>query len=376
MTKIDPGLIFIKNHLGSFAEIALPDGINRTVGGSATWGDYDNDGDADILITGQDGLNAKTLSIFINEGGQFIELIDPAFETLGIGYASWGDYDSDGDLDILASGSTYFDNEHVPTLYILKNQMSTKNEKPGTPGNFKITLADQQSCTLHWDAPADDHTPSSSLTYNIAIQNMNTGYLLHPFSEKTSGKRMVSGQGNVMMNKTWNLRNIEPGSYSIKVQAIDGGFEGSPWTSEEIFYAGSVAAPSNLTATYDDGKIHLSWKDNSLNEQYFIIERKLNDGEFVKYDSVSSNVNMFADATEDLGNFTYRIYAVNPNQKTDPSNLANILITDVESLAENKSYIYPNPTVNTVAIKGNEQMIKDASYRFEIPWACWSNRKM
>ena len=121
-----------------------------------------------------------------------------------------------GDLDILASGSTYFDNEHVPTLYILKNEISTKNEKPGIPGNLKITSDDQRSYALQWDAPADDHTPSSSLTYNISIQNMNTGYMLHPFSEKDSGKRMVSGQGNVMTNKTWNLRDIGPGCLRYK----------------------------------------------------------------------------------------------------------------------------------------------------------------
>ena len=166
---------------------------------------------------------------------------------------------------------------------------------PAFPAISRLPRLIKKSCTLHWDAPTDDHTPSPSLTYNIAIQNMNTGYLLHPFSERTSGKRMVSGQGNVMTNKTWNLRDIEPGTYYIKVQAVDGGFAGSSWTSEEIFYAGSLAAASNLTATYEDGEIHLSWKDNSVNEQYFVIERKLNDGEFVKYDSVSSNVNVFAD---------------------------------------------------------------------------------
>ena len=75
----------------------------------------------------------------------------------------------------------------------------------------------------------------------------------------------------------------------------------------------------------------------------------------------SSNVNVFADATAEVGTFTYRIYATNPNQKTDPSNPANILIADVEILPENMTYIYPNPADNMVTIKDNELTIGEAS---------------
>ena len=240
--------------------------------------------------------------------------------------------------------------------------MTTKNERPGIPADFNIASADEKFCTLQWNASTDDHTPSSSLTYNISIEEIqNAGYVLHPLSESAEGKRMVSQQGNVMLNTSWDLKDMQPGIYSIKVQAIDGGYAGSLWSSKKIFYAGSLAAPANLTATSDNGGIQLSWKDNSVNEQYFIIERRLNGGEFLKLDSVLSNVNVYLDKTDDFGSFTYRVYAVNPNQKTDPSNLANILITDVESLPENLTHIYPNPAGNIVTIKSSERMIGDAT---------------
>jgi hypothetical protein len=341
-----------RNDSGSFSDVPLPSELNATASGSAKWGDYDNDGDADILITGKTGFEAKRLSIWLNEGDGFTELIDPAFEMLGIGYSSWGDYDNDGDLDILVTGASYFDNENVPTLYILRNEMDKKNSDPVVPANFQISVKDQNSCELRWEASTDDITPSASLTYNISILNTNTqAYMIHPFSDKLSGERIVNQQGNVMLNKNWIINGFAPGTYAIKVQAIDGGFRGSPW-AEKIFYVGSLSAPVDLTASYANEKIHLSWMDNSVNEEFFIIERKVGDGEFVKHDSVSSNVNTFSDEVEDFGNYVYRIYAVNPTQKTDYSNNAGILITGLESSVQNTTSLYPNPRHEYDDVKG------------------------
>ena len=70
--------------------------------GSVNWGDYDNDGDIDILATGQ---NTEEKSfIYKNDSGGFIE-IDPGFAYFGAySYACWGDYDNDGDLDVFITG--------------------------------------------------------------------------------------------------------------------------------------------------------------------------------------------------------------------------------------------------------------------------------
>jgi hypothetical protein len=242
--------------------------------------------------------------------------------------------------------------------------MDKKNSNPGIPTNFQIAAKDLNSCELRWEASIDDITPSSSLTYNISIRNTNTeAHVIHPLSDNLSGKRMVNQQGNVMLNKNWVINGFAPGTYSIKVQAIDGGFRGSPW-AEKNFYVGSLSAPGDLTANYANEKIHLSWKDNSVNEEFFIIERKFGDGEFVKYDSVSLNVNTFLDAVNDFGNYSYRIYAVNPTQKTDYSNTAGILITELESGVENTISLYPNPAMNTMTLRVKEP--KDKSAFFSI----------
>ena len=72
--------------------------------GSAKWGDYDNDGDLDILLTGYTGTGS-TSKIYRNNGDNtFTEQTSIALTGVYWSSAVWGDYDNDGDLDILMTG--------------------------------------------------------------------------------------------------------------------------------------------------------------------------------------------------------------------------------------------------------------------------------
>jgi len=72
--------------------------------GAAAWGDYDNDGDLDLLLTGfmNPGLISK---IYRNNGGSFND-IGAGLPSVQNGAVAWGDYDNDGDLDLLLTGDT------------------------------------------------------------------------------------------------------------------------------------------------------------------------------------------------------------------------------------------------------------------------------
>jgi len=67
-------------------------------------GDYDNDGDLDVLITGFGETYYDTLSaICRNDGEDTFTQIDPPFRSTP-GRPKWADWDNDGDLDVLVVG--------------------------------------------------------------------------------------------------------------------------------------------------------------------------------------------------------------------------------------------------------------------------------
>ena len=71
---------------------------------SVDWGDYDNDGDLDILITGET-YSGEDSKIYKNNGdGTFTEQTGISLTGVSYSSAAWGDYDNDGDLDIVLSG--------------------------------------------------------------------------------------------------------------------------------------------------------------------------------------------------------------------------------------------------------------------------------
>jgi uncharacterized repeat protein (TIGR01451 family) len=77
---------------------------------SVAWGDYDNDGDLDILLTGSIGWPHSASRIYCNDsgtpsGGWTFTDIGAGLPGTFFGSAAWGDYDNDGDLDILLTGS-------------------------------------------------------------------------------------------------------------------------------------------------------------------------------------------------------------------------------------------------------------------------------
>ncbi len=69
------------------------------------WGDYDNDGDLDLLITGETAIPGYRTNtrLYRNDGGTFAE-VSTGFPGVSVGAAAWGDYDNDGDLDLLLAG--------------------------------------------------------------------------------------------------------------------------------------------------------------------------------------------------------------------------------------------------------------------------------
>ena len=85
-----------------FAPISA--GLRGVRNGAAAWGDYDNDGDLDILLTGSPDPGINLSEIYKNTAGSFAPINAPLADVASGSSVAWGDYDNDGDLDILLAG--------------------------------------------------------------------------------------------------------------------------------------------------------------------------------------------------------------------------------------------------------------------------------
>ncbi|MGB1891595.1 MAG: Ig-like domain-containing protein [Candidatus Latescibacterota bacterium] len=93
------------------------------------WGDADNDGDIDLVVSGMDGNGLSQTVFYRNAEGVLLrdETNSETLVNLHNGALAWGDYDGDGDLDLAVSG------ENVTSSGGL-NAVSEfyKNDPPGT----------------------------------------------------------------------------------------------------------------------------------------------------------------------------------------------------------------------------------------------------
>ena len=79
-------------------------GIPDLSNGDFDFADYDNDGDDDLLAMGA-GINVNITAVFISNGdGTFTNANANIIDKVDLGTCNWTDYDGDGDLDIFITG--------------------------------------------------------------------------------------------------------------------------------------------------------------------------------------------------------------------------------------------------------------------------------
>jgi hypothetical protein len=241
---------------GNFTDISA--GLTGVYGGSAAWGDCDNDGDLDILLTGYywDGSDNYVANVYQNDGGGAFTDIGAGLTGVSDASVAWGDYDNDGDLDILLTGSTGWP-DVVAKVY--RNSNSTTNIVPSAPTGLGANVSDY-TAALTWSAPGSPGTtPVGALTYNLRVgTGPGKGDIVPPHAftvpPSLNGRRLVPAMGNVQHGLTATLEGLPDGTYYWSVQAIDHTFAGSHFSDEGQFTV-SVFPPLSLSkrATPDEG---------------------------------------------------------------------------------------------------------------------------
>ncbi len=106
-----------RNDGGSFTKLTTGPHVNDPMQSfSASWGDYDNDGDLDLVVANNVG---QTNMLYRNDAGTFVRVLtSPISTNAGASVSSaWGDIDNDGDLDLFITRA-FGVSDDVNLLYI------------------------------------------------------------------------------------------------------------------------------------------------------------------------------------------------------------------------------------------------------------------
>jgi hypothetical protein len=201
------------------------------------WGDVDNDGDLDLAILDKDGFSNLGISIFLNDGaGTFSDTHSWLAINNNNHSFALGDCDRDGDLDIFTGGS------------IFKNAGQFTNTAPAAPSGLSSSMNGLKA-TLNWTAPTDDHTPSTGLTYNVRVGTNPGANDILCGSSDAAGVRRMPGIGNAGGQCSFTLSNLPTGTYYWSVQAIDSAYVGSVWSAGASFTVSGIRISGHVATS-------------------------------------------------------------------------------------------------------------------------------
>jgi len=199
---------------------------------AATWADYDSDGDMDILLAGNynSGSNIEGRArIYTNTNGVFSdsgnELPSPRAAGDRGGTFSWLDIDNDGDLDYFIAGQYFVPGGNglvEAQMHVYRNDVAGQNYAPSSPAALDVTLLGENTVRLSWIPATDDHTPGQSLTYDLDLYHDNVPVTI-------PGR--LPEPGNVSAVTEWFFTGLEDGNYNWSIRAVDAAYLGSSITT-------------------------------------------------------------------------------------------------------------------------------------------------
>jgi hypothetical protein len=218
---------------GSFQDINA--NLNGVHVSSLNWGDCDNDGDLDLLVTGGGSIISpyNPLSAIYENNNSIFNILQ---SLNGVCFSSSGmcDYNNDGAIDILLSGLN-INNVGVTMLY--ENVNTGLDSPPSSPSNLRINDVGDY-LQFQWDTSTDPEQSAQSLTYAIRIGSSPDACDIVSPMALSNGNSLKPSLGYLNSNCSFLISKSVFDSlltYYWSCQAIDNSFKRSQFAPEESF---------------------------------------------------------------------------------------------------------------------------------------------
>ena len=237
-----------------FVEVATP--FPQLAFGDVEWGDYDNDGDFDVLLTGTREAGQFMTLLYRNEGNGNFSLRPDEFARLAYSSAAWGDYDSDGDLDLILSGAELGIREaFVGKTLLYRNDGGSFVERPDE--FVGVYNGDQAWADYDLDGDLD--------LFVMGRTSMLSNHIGYIYQNSDGQFRIVTGLvGTSTVNSEWVDFD---GDNDIDILVSGLNLAATPFTKiyrNDSRLVNTIPLPPNdLSANVGPGEVTLSWGPGS-----------------------------------------------------------------------------------------------------------------
>jgi len=241
----------------------LPAGLTGVSESSVSLGDCDNDGWLDIALCGNTGASRITRVYRNNGNGTFTD-IGAALPGVSAGSVEFGDWEGDGDLDLLLQGDTGAG--RIGQVYL--NSAPTPNAAPAAPtglGSYWPTPAGPALTIIA--AGADDHTSYPTTNFRAGT-SPGAIDVIAPMSNLTTGRRLVprDGESDHSGERHLPLNGIGHGSLYWSAQSVDQSYRGSAWAPEQTLTIGPDIVQVQDVPQDQGGRVRLSLYSSILDD--------------------------------------------------------------------------------------------------------------
>ena len=262
----EPDFLWMNERDGTLREVGLPAGVAVTGDGKAEAsmgtdaGDFDNDGDEDVIVT---ELTGQGTNLFVNDGAARFR---DASAASGIGvpsqpYTGWGtawfDYDNDGWLDLLAVNGTIIAQEgrtgrafpYDQKKLLFHNLSNGRFESVGAQAGPAFALSESGRGAAFGDIDNDGDT-------DVLVGN-NSGpvhLLINEVGARQHwlGLRLIGRDGRDMLGARVSV--ARPGQPVLWRRARSDGSYGSANDPRVLVGLGPSAAAATVRVRWPDGR--------------------------------------------------------------------------------------------------------------------------